>query len=96
MQPYQLGQFDYDECFLGIGGFLTPEANEEKHMMSFYLQELAAELRVMDAFSGAPLATERCDFALLSHFIYHAKNVFHGRPRTDAEIDGQVQAHIIE
>jgi len=44
MKPHQLGQFDYDECFLGPGGFLTPEANEEKHTMSFYLQELAAEL----------------------------------------------------
>lgn len=165
MHPYQLGQFDYDECFLGPGGFLTPDANEEKHMMSFYLQELAAELarqgvvfggpqplhwlepgigdgsstarfahtlgrahpagfvihgsdcqaellplarrvleavrtvpvtvaelRVVDAFRGAPLTTQRCDFALLSHFVYHAKNAFSGRQRTDSEIDEQVHA----
>ena len=163
MHPFQLGQFDYDECFLGSGGFLTPDANEEKHTMSFYLQELAAELarqgvvfggpqplhwlepgigngsstarfaqtlgrahpagfvihgsdyqaellplarreleavqtvpvtiaelRVVDAFGGAPLATQRCDFAILSHFVYDAKKAFHGRPRTDAQIDGQV------
>lgn len=165
MKPYQLGQFDYGECFLGPGGFLTPDANEEKHMMSFCLQELAAELarqgvvfggpqplhwlepgigdgsstarfaqtlgrvhpagfvihgsdyqaellpqarralevvrtipvtiaelRVADAFSGAKLATQSCDFALLSHFVYHAKNAFSGRRRTDPEIDAQIHS----
>ncbi len=167
MKPYQLGRFDYDECFLGPGGFLTPDANEEKHMMSLYLQELAtalarqgvvfggprplhwlepgigdgssttrfaqaigkahaagfilhgsdyqsellplarraleavqtvpvtvAELRTADAFGGAPMAAEACDFALLSHFVYHAKNDFSGRQRSDAEVNAQVQTLI--
>lgn len=163
MRPFQLGEFDYDECFLGVGGFLTPDANEEKHMMSFYLEELAAELArqgvvfggtqplhwlepgigdgtstarfagtlgrshpagfvihgsdcqsemlplarraieavqtvpmaiaelsVVDAFGGEPLASQLCDFALLSHFVYHAKNVMNGRQPTEAEIDQRV------
>jgi hypothetical protein len=163
MRPFQLGDFDYDECFLGVGGFLSPESNEEKHMMSFYLEELAAELArqgvvfggtqplhwlepgigdgsstarfagmlgrshpagfvihgsdcqsemlplarraienvqavpmtiaelsVVDAFSGGPLASRLCDFALLSHFVYHAKNIMNGRQPTDAEIDQRI------
>jgi hypothetical protein len=163
MRPFQLGDFDYDECFLGVGGFLSPEANEEKHMMSFYLEELAAELArqgvvfggaqplhwlepgigdgsstarfagtlgrshpagfvihgsdcqsemlplarraienvqavpmaiaelsVVDAFSGEPLASRLCDFALLSHFVYHAKNLMNGRQPTEAEIDQRI------
>jgi hypothetical protein len=150
-KPYQEGYFHYNECFLGEGGFLTPDANEEKHMMCCYIQVLAealatngvifggaepvrwlepgigdgsstakfidaigrvhragfiihgsdyqrefveaarlnlvrsqnlkvtiAELMVRDAFSGDRLASEPCDFAMLSHFIYHIKNQLDG------------------
>lgn len=42
--PYQQGLFDYNECFFGTGGFLSSDSNEEKHMMSFYMQVLAQAL----------------------------------------------------
>ena len=54
MLPYQTGHFDYDECFLGPGGFLMPDANEEKQMMSFYLQALAAALARQGLALGGP------------------------------------------
>jgi hypothetical protein len=158
--PYQEGRFDYNECFFGPGGFLSADANEEKHMMSLYLQVLAeemakrrvvfggseplrwlepgigdgsstakfiaamapahaagfivygsdyqpesverariniprlcpsntriGELTVKDAFSGKPLSAEECDFAMLSHFIYHLKNQLDGGHLSPKDID---------
>ena len=45
LKPYQKGLFEYNECFFGKGGFLTPDSNEEKHLIGFYLQVLAEALR---------------------------------------------------
>jgi len=157
-KPFQEGYFDYNECFFGEGGFLSPDANEEKHMMSLYSQVLAealakygvvfggdqpihwlepgigegsstikfmkaighvhkagfivhgsdyqkdsvhlaykhlsrlqeikitvAEIIVKDAFCGEPLASEKCDFAMLSHFVYHLKSLLDGRQITPQE-----------
>src|SRR5262249_31000833 len=52
--PYQEGRFDYNECFFGLGGFLSPDANEEKHMMSLYLQVLAEEMARRQVVFGGP------------------------------------------
>ncbi|MFD2183758.1 hypothetical protein [Rhodoplanes azumiensis] len=45
------------------------------------------ELSVRDAFSGEPLASEKCDCAMLSHFIYHLKSQLDGRRFTALEMD---------
>jgi hypothetical protein len=160
VSPFQTGHFDYNECFYGEGGFLSPDANEEKHMMGYYLETLAlalsrrgvvfggdqpvrwlepgigdgsstrkflqaigkahppgfvlhgsdyqpesvkkaratlsqvpgvtvriAELAVRDAFAGQMLAFEPCDFALLSHFIYHLKDQLDGKHITDEQAE---------
>lgn len=167
LKAFNQGLFDYNECFFGVGGFLSPEANEEKHLMSFYLEalveELAAkeivfgknqplrwlepaigdgsstvkfikaisgicktgiiihgsdyqadsvakarleleklksadvsigELLIKDAFSGDVLASTSCDFALLSHFIYHLKNQLDGGLLQAGEIDDKLSALI--
>ncbi len=160
VKPFHTGHFDYNECFFGEGGFLAPDANEEKHMMGHYLEALAltlasrgvvfggaepvrwlepglgdgsstkrflqavgrahppgfilygseyqpeslekaratlshvpgvkvwiGELKVRDAFAGGVLASEPCDFALLSHFIYHLKNQLDGNHINDEQAE---------
>jgi hypothetical protein len=49
-----------------------------------------AEVIVRDAFSGGPLASEACDFALLSHFVYHVKNQLNGDQLSPEEVDDKM------
>jgi hypothetical protein len=52
------------------------------------------ELRVADAFAGHPLASEPCDFALLSHFIYHLKNQLDGELIDDQQAETMLKGLI--
>ncbi len=166
-RPFQSGHFDYNECFLSDDGFLSADANEEKHMMGFYLEALTGALSrrkvvfgglepvrwlepgigdgsstrrflqavapshptgfvvygsdyqsasvdravvtlnsvpgvlvhsvsisVKDAFGGEALAPEKCDFALLSHFVYHLKNQLDGNQITEDRAEEKLKSLI--